>query len=309
MKRRLSCAGAAVALFLLGAVLCGSCHGSEISGAAGAVQKEGQTMFSEAEAYERFMGRWSRLLAPSMVEFSNVHDGNTVLDVGCGTGALALAVQDTVKDVDVTGIDFSAAYITSAKEQNTDHRVHFATGDAQALGFPDAQFDRTMSLLVVNFIPDRDRALKEMIRVTKPGGIVSAAVWDYGEGMQMLRVFWDEAGQFDADAMLRDEAHMPLCKQGELRAAWRNAGLQDVEEISLSIPLRFASFGDYWEPFLLGQGPAGAYVAHLPSERQDELGRRLRHRLLGTEPDHPIELTARAWAVRGTKALANSARS
>jgi SAM-dependent methyltransferase len=260
-------------------------------------------MFSEADAYERYMGRWSRLLAPSLIEFSEVGEGHAVLDVGCGTGALAFAVRDATKTAYVEGIDLSLAYIARAKDQNTDPRVYFGTGDAQALNFSDARFDRTMSLLVVNFIPDRERALKEMIRVTKPGGIVSAAVWDYGDGMQMLRVFWDEAIRFDPAATTRDEAHMPLCKKGELAAAWRQAGLYDVRETSLRLTLRFASFDDYWEPFRLGQGPAGAYVAGLPRERQTELGQRLRRRLLGSREDRPIELHASAWAVRGTKAL------
>jgi SAM-dependent methyltransferase len=259
-------------------------------------------MFSEADAYEQFMGRWSRLLAPSLVDFSEVRESQAVLDVGTGTGALAFAVRDATKTAQVTGSDPSPAYIAHATNRNTDRRVHFSTGDAQALKFSDAQFDRTMSLLVVNFIPDRERALQEMLRVTKPGGIVSAAVWDYGEGMEMLRVFWDEAVKFDEAAKARDEAHMPLCKKGELAAAWTQAGLHDVRETSIRATLRFSSFDDYWEPFRLGQGPAGAYVARLPPDRQMDLRERLRRRLLGAKTDHPIELQASAWAVRGIKA-------
>jgi SAM-dependent methyltransferase len=247
-------------------------------------------MFSEAEAYERFMGRWSRQLAPSFIEFSGIHDGDAVLEVGSGTGQLSFAIRDAAKSTRVTGIDRSRAYLDFANSKNTDPRVHFEAGDAQALAFADATFDRTISLLVLNFVPDRQRALREMIRVTKPGGVISAAVWDYGEGMEMLRVFWDEVG-----APERDEKNMALCRRGELGALWRELGLVNEKEIALETTLRFASFEDYWEPFTLGQGPAGAFVAALSPERRNELASRLKQRLAGS-----IELRARAWAVRGT---------
>ena len=141
--------------------------------------------------------------------------------------------------------------------------------------------------------------MKEMVRVTKPGGIVAAAVWDYGEGMRMLRVFWDEAIALDPAIEPDDEAHMPLCKSGELATLWRQHGLREVIEAPLNVVLHFTSFADYWAPFLLGQGPAGAYVANLPKDRQSVLEQRLRKRLMGDGPDHAFDLEARAWAVRG----------
>ncbi len=257
-------------------------------------------MFNEADAYERYMGRWSRLLAPAMVEFSEVRDGDAVLDVGSGTGALSLEVLEASPTGRVTGIDLSQAYVDHAAKSSTDERVRFEVGDAQKLRFADATFDRTLSLLVVNFIPDPALAVKEMARVTRPGGLVAAAVWDYGDGMQMLRVFWDEAVAFDPAIEPKDERHMPLCRSGELAALWKQQGLENVQETPLTVTLHFASFADYWEPFLLGQGPAGAYVARLPEDRQRALEARLRKRLLRDGPDHPIDLQARVWAVKGT---------
>ncbi len=254
-------------------------------------------MFTQADAYEQFMGRWSRLLAPALVEFSGVQDGDAVLEVGSGTGALAFAIRDRTTTSRVVGIDPSAGYVARATESNADPRVHFEVGDAQALHLSDATFDHTMSLLVMNFIPDRERALQEMTRVTRPSGTVSAAVWDYGEGMEMLRVFWDEAISLDQAAAPRDEAHMPLCKRGELAALWQRTDLEEVQDTSLGVSLHFESFADYWRPFLLGQGPAGSYVASLPEEGQHQLAARLRARL----GDGPFEMHARAWAVRGKR--------
>ena len=166
--------------------------------------------------------------------------------------------------------------------------------------FDDAMFDRTLSLLVVNFIPDARKALGEMKRVTKPKGTVAAAVWDYGEGMEMLRAFWDEAVALTPANAAKDERNMPLCRRGDLAALWREQGLQDVVEEALTIETRFASFDDFWTPFLEKQGPAGAYAASLPAADREALRLRLRRRLLGDGPDKAIVMHARAWAVRGT---------
>ncbi|MGQ0733386.1 MAG: methyltransferase domain-containing protein [Acidobacteriota bacterium] len=256
-------------------------------------------MFSAGDAYERFMGKWSRELAPLLVKFAGVRDGDAVLDVGSGTGALTAAVVVAAPSSRVIGIDFAAPYVAFARARHAGDLVRFEVGDAQQLRFPDGNFDRTVSLLVVNFIPDPAKALDEMIRVTRPGGTVAAAVWDYGEGMQMLRVFWDEAIALNPTMDARDERHMPLCRKGELAMLWREHGLQDVAEEVLTIQTRFASFDDYWSPFLEKQGPAGDFVASLSAGEQNQLRVRLRRRLLGNGPDRPIVLTARAWSVRG----------
>jgi len=261
-------------------------------------------MFSRADAYERFMGRWSRQLAPALVAYSEVNDGGDVLDVGSGTGALAFAVRDATTTTRVHGIDLSPEYVSYASSSNVDARVRFEVGDAQALQQRDGAFDRTISLLVLNFVPEPRRAVAEMMRVTRPGGIVSSAVWDYGDGMEMLRSFWDEATALDRAIAQRDEQQMPLCKQGELAALFREAKLEAVSETGLVVRMQFSSFDDYWEPFLLGQGPAGAYVAELAPERRSTLRERLRTRLLGRGgSDRPFELKGRAWAAKGTVPL------
>jgi SAM-dependent methyltransferase len=267
---------------------------------AGVVESAQDGLFSSGDAYERFMGRWSRDVAPLLVTFAGVRDGDAVLDVGSGTGALSTAVADMAPSSRIIGIDPVASYVAFAQARHPGDRILFETGDAQHLRFAGESFDRTLSLLVLNFIPDRSSAVAEMIRVTRKGGTVASAVWDYSEGMETLRTFWDEAVALDPVADVRDEKHMPLTHPGELAATWRAHGLLNVSEQALTIQMRFSSFDDYWRPFLGKQGPAGEYVASLQDGQREQLRRRLRTRLVGSGDDRPFVLRARAWAVRGT---------
>ena len=259
-------------------------------------------IFAESDAYERFMGRWSRKLAPLLVKFAAVGERQSILDIGSGTGELAFAIAEALPSAHVTGVDPSSAYVRHAQARTPSDRVRFMAGDARELQLPDASYDATLSLLALNFIPDPAKALREMIRVTRSGGPVAAAVWDYGDGMEMLRVFWDEAVALDSTVAARDERNMPLCRHGELAALWRANGLQQVQEQPIAIELPFASFDDYWLPFLGRQGPAGAYAGSMSETARVALECRLRRRLLEGRLDGAFTLRARAWAVKGVVA-------
>jgi SAM-dependent methyltransferase len=200
----------------------------------------------------------------------------------------------------VQGIDPSKEYVEFARSKNpVPNRVSFETGDAQAMRFPEASFHSSLSLLVFNFIPEPGKALREVCRVTKQGGRIAAAVWDYGGAMRMLRVFWDAAVAVDRTAEPSDESHMPLCRGGELEALWKEGGLENVTERPLDIQMQFTSFADYWNPFLLGQGPAGVYVHRIDAPRRAALRAELKHRLRLHSEFAPFSLPARVWAVRG----------
>lgn len=264
-------------------------------------QDRNREMFGNAEAYERFMGRWSRLAAPLLVDFAGIPDQGRVLDIGSGTGSLSMEIAARKAGPHVTGIDPSGEYTAYAMRRNTfPGRIDFQVGDAQDMRFEDATFAACLSLLVFNFIPSPAKALREARRVVNPGGAVAAAVWDYGGRMLMLRAFWDEAVKLDKAAGRLDEKHMPLCRARELSELWTLGGLQDVNEQALDFSMTFSSFADYWDPFLLGQGPAGAYVRGLDDGRLRALRSALRRRLSPSSESDPFTLPARVWAVRGT---------
>lgn len=257
-------------------------------------------MFNDNDAYEAFMGRWSRRLAPALVEFAGVKDDEHVLDVGCGTGALTEAILAACPNARVVGIDPSPEFVVAAQRRTRGKNALIEVGQAGRIEFHDRTFDRVLSLLVFNFLPDPEIALAEQRRVARPGGTIAASVWDYGGGMRMLNAFWEEVAATNPEAGARHEKHMPLCRLGELGALWRAGGFEDVEERPLTIEQRFASFDDYWLPFRGGVGPAGAHVASLTDSDRDTLRDRIRARLLGEGEDRVFTLEARAWAVRGT---------
>lgn len=256
-------------------------------------------MFAASAGYERFMGRWSRLLAPELVAFAGVKDGDRVLDVGAGTGSLGSTVEARMPSSRIIGIDPSQGFIAYAQKNARSDRAHYEVGDAQAMKFKDASFDNTLALLVMNFVPDHNKAIAEMRRVTRAQGVVSACVWDYNEGMQSLRFFWDEAVALDPAIEPKDERHMKLSRQGQLADLWKKAGLVNVQEKPLVIDQAYSSFDDYWGPFTKGAGPGGAYVVSLPEDRRHQLETHLRKRVLGNRDDGTFVLKARAWCVRG----------
>jgi SAM-dependent methyltransferase len=251
------------------------------------------------DAYEAYMGRWSRPLAGAFVEWLRPKPSTHWLEVGCGTGALTSTLCDRCEPASVVACDPSASFIEHARQNIPDARVSFAVAGAGALPRRDGGFDQVASGLVLNFVTDPAAAVAAMRERLRPGGTVAAYVWDYAEGMAFLRYFWEEAVALDPRASALDEGQrFPLCHAPALASLFSASGLAQVEARALEIPTVFATFDDYWTPFLRGTGPAPSYVASLDLAGRERLRERLAQRLaLG--PDGDIELAARAWAVRG----------
>lgn len=259
----------------------------------------GNEQWRVGDAYEAYVGRWSRKVAGEFLRWLAVPAGRRWLDVGCGTGALTATVLATAEPAQVVGVDTSEGFLAQARARINDARVQFRLGDAQSLPLPDGRFDVVVSGLALNFVPDPARAVAEFARVTAPGGVAAAYVWDYAEGMVMMRYFWDAATALDPAASELDEGRrFPLCNPAPLEELWQQSGLRQVSVEAMQIPTVFADFDDFWGPFLGGQGPAPGYVASLAEDRRIALRDLLRSRL-PAGADASISLTARAWAVRG----------
>ncbi len=245
------------------------------------------------------MGRWSRRLAGPFIDFVGLAEGETVLDVGCGTGSLTLAVAERAKVARVTGIDLSEAYI--ARARGDDERIAFQTGDACALPYADDAFDRVISMLVLNFVPDTRAAAAEMVRVTRPGGVVAAAVWDLRGGFTTAQMFWNTAAASDpaADEIRARYFAGPYTRPGGLAAAWTELGLCDVVQDHATIRMDYVSFEDFWRPFLGRTGPAGGYIAGLSETQRSRFASRLRAAYEAGDPDGPRSFAATAWVCRG----------
>ena len=254
----------------------------------------------DGAAYERVMGRWSRRLAPLLIGFGGIADGECVLDVGCGTGSLSYALPKAANVAAVTGIDQADVYLDYARSRSSDPRFSFRHADARALPFADGAFDRAFSMLVLQFIPDVEHAVAEMRRVVRPGGMVTAAVWDAFGGMPHLRLLWDTAAVLDPAAE-RPRALFPsLSAPGEMSEMWRRVGLAKVEDASLTIRMDFANFADYWEPLATGEGGPGQFVAGLSEAARARLREHVRRGFLANRPDGPRSFACTAWACRGT---------
>ncbi len=257
--------------------------------------------FERGDPYDRYIGRWSRRVAPEFLAWLNEPPGRRWLDVGCGTGALCAAIAESCAPASVAGVEPSEGFLATARER-LGGRVELHHGSATAIPLADAAVEVVASALVINFVPEPDAALAEMARVASDGGTVAAYVWDYDGRMELLRIFWDAAVALDPDAASFDEGvRFPLCRPEPLRELFERAGLARVDVRAIDVPTPFADFDDYWQPFLAGQGPAPAYVLSLEEPARASLRERLRLRL-PRAADGSITMIARAWAVRGTVA-------
>jgi SAM-dependent methyltransferase len=251
-----------------------------------------------ASGYQRFMGRWSERLAGPVVDFCRIGDGETVLDVGCGLGSLSRTVIDRTDRTVVIGIDRRHDAVMTARSWAASHRAAFHVGDARQMPYGDNTFDRYISLLMLNFLPDYQKAAAEMVRVTRVGGMIGAATWDFAGGLPAHRMFYDTIAALDPNAGFRKGFLRPLQRKGELVQLWREAGLTAVEEIAVTIWMKFKDFADYWSAYAWATDD---YLRSLPQGRSRRLEERIRAAYITGGEDGPRAFTATAWVVRGVR--------
>jgi SAM-dependent methyltransferase len=257
--------------------------------------------WTSGAAYDQWMGRWSRLLAHEFLNWLSLPSNLRWLDVCCGSGVLTEAIVERFTPAQVAGVDASLQQIQFAREHRAAPGVSFETGDATALPFAEASFDVAVCGLGLNYVPEPERALQEMRRVTVSGAVIAVYVWDYAEGARFLREFWNAAAAVDREGATYDQAQrFPLCNPEALRKLFEGACLQQVNLCALDITTRFPSFDDFWQPLLTGQGSAPNYLASRDERTQNAIRERLRDSLI-TGSEGAIELPARAWAVRGRR--------
>jgi SAM-dependent methyltransferase len=256
---------------------------------------------SDGAAYDRWLGRWAERLAELLLDFADFPETGEVIDVGCGTGALTLAMARRWPERGVLGVDLAEPFLEHARRQPSPNPPRFEVGDACQLRYADGAFAAAASQLVLMFIPRPERALAEIARVVRPGGKVVAALWDFRGGLIFQRLLWDTAAALDPEARATRNRlfSAPLVLPDGLTQLFRAQGLQDVERQSLTIRMEFADFADYWEPFLGGQGPVGAYFLQLAPELKARIKEAVRDAYLSGAADGPRSMTATAWAVRG----------
>lgn len=248
-----------------------------------------------ADTYDRFVGRYAPALARKLVAYAGVQAGDTALDVGCGPGALTTELATLLGAAQVFAAEPSEPFANAARSRLPEVRIEIAP---ESLPFEDASFDRVLAQLVVNFLKDAPAGLSEMRRACRPGGSISAAVWDYGGGMTMLRRFWDAVIETDPEAYGRHEGRMHYSTPEELAALWEETGLVDVRTTSVEVTASYENFDDLWAPFEKGVGPAGSYTITLDPPAREAL--RTRYRQILNVGSDPFTLTAKAWLTTGT---------
>lgn len=256
--------------------------------------------WTTGEAYELFMGRWSKAVAAEFIRWLHPAAGWDWLEVGCGTGALTQAVLEHASPAFMLASDLSPQFLSFTRSTMPHPSLAFVTASAADLPLANERFDAAVSGLVLNFFPDPLAALHSMRSRLRPGRRLAAYVWDYAEGMEFLRIFWEEAVALDPPAAVLDERYrFPICRQEALVQLFRDAGLTSVDSQALHIDISFADFESYWTPFLGATGPAPSYVSSLHPQDRENLRQRLEERF-AVSGGSPIRLSARAWAVCGS---------